>query len=156
MKKILLTVSFSLLSILFFPNTYAASQPSAYKDCGIGAGIFENDTAAIISNVIWDLGSTAITSATASPDTCEGFNVDVASFINNSYDRLVEETAAGQGTHLDTLLSIAKLSEDRKSEVVQAIRVSMAKIVASEPYLAADEVEKASFYYYSLMDAIKA
>ena len=84
-----------------------------------------------------------------------GFNADAAAFINQSYDRLVEETAAGQGAHLDTLLSIVNLNDDRKSQVVQSVRVRMADIVASESYLEADRIEKASLYYYSLMDAIK-
>ena len=153
MKKLFLSI---FLSMLFISNASAESKPSAYKDCGIGAAIFDNDTGAIISNVIWDLGTTALTSATGSPDTCEGFNPDAAAFINQSYDRLVEETAAGQGSHLDTLLSIVSLSDDRKSQVIESIRMRMADIVASDAYLDADKIEKASYYYDSLMAAIKA
>lgn len=153
MKK--LFVAF-FISMFLVSNASAENKPSAYKDCGIGAAIFDNDTGAIISNVIWDLGTTALTSATGSPDTCEGFNPDAAAFINQSYDRLVEETAAGQGTHLDTLLSIVSLSDDRKSQVIESIRTRMADIVASDSYLEADKIERASFYYYSLMAAIEA
>lgn len=156
MKNTILKTLLPAIAVLIFSAASADShKPSAYKDCGIGAALFENDTGAIISNVIWDLGSTALTSATASEDTCEGFNADAAAFINESYDRLVEDTAVGQGQHLDTLLSIVKLDEGQKSEVILNIRSRMAKIVASEAYLAADKVERASFYYYSLMDAIK-
>jgi hypothetical protein len=152
MKKLFFAV---FVSVLFVSNASAENKPSAYKDCGIGAAIFDNDTGAIISNVIWDLGTTALTSATGSPDTCEGFNADAAAFINQSYDRLVEETAAGQGSHLDTLLNIVSLSDNRKDQVIDSIRTRMADIVASDSYLDADKIEKASYYYDSLMAAIQ-
>ena len=154
MKNTWIQILLSMAIVLSVPYVSAESKPSAYKDCGIGAALFDNDTGAIISNVIWDLGTTALTSATASEDTCEGFNADAAAFINKSYDRLVEETAVGQGSHLDTLLSIVNLKDERKSQVIQTIRSQMANIVASKDYLAANKIEKASHYYYSLMEAI--
>jgi len=156
MRKLIIFVGLSVASVLFVSNANAESKPSAYKDCGIGAALFKNDTGAIISNVIWDLGTTALTSATGSPETCEGFNADAASFILDSYDSLVEETARGQGTHLDTLISIVELSDERKSRVITSIRAHMADIVASTSYLEIDKIEKAELYYNSLMDAINS
>ncbi len=145
----------SLAIIMISANVNAESKPSPYPDCGIGAALFENDTGATISNVIWDLGSTALTSATASPETCEGFNPDVASFIEKSYDRLVEETAQGQGDHLNTLMSIVNVSMDKKEQVIANLRAHMANIVASQSYFEADKVEKINIYYYTFMDAVK-
>jgi len=156
MKNLIVFVGLSVASVLFVSTANAESKPSVYKDCGIGAALFKNDTGAIISNVIWDLGTTALTSATASPDTCEGFNADAASFILDSYDSLVEETAKGQGTHLDTLMSIVELSDKRKSHVITTVRARMADVVASSSYLETDKIEKAELYYNSLMAAINA
>ena len=85
----------------------AGSGPNPYSDCGIGAALFtETKWAAVTSNVIWDLGITAITSATASPETCSGKKVETAQFIIDNYDNLAEETAKGQGTHLIAMLGL--------------------------------------------------
>lgn len=149
-------LGFSFAVILLCANVNAESKPSAYPDCGIGAALFENDTGAIISNVIWDLGTTALTSATASQETCEGFNPDAASFIEKSYDRLVEETAQGQGDHLNTLMSIVNVSNENKDKVIADVRAKMTNIVTSQSYLNADKVEKINMYYYTFMDAVKA
>jgi len=146
----------SFVAILTSSNVYAESKPSAFSDCGIGAAIFDNDTGAIISNVIWDLGTTALTSATASAETCEGFNPDAAAFIEKSYDRLVEETAQGKGDHLDTLMSIVKVSSEQKEQVVATVRARMADIVASSSYLESDKVEKINIYYSTFMEAVNA
>ena len=133
-----------------------AETPNAYADCGIGGAIFKNDTGATLSNIIWDLGTTAVTSATASPDTCEGVDVEAATFILESYDTLAEETAKGVGSHLDTLLSMVEIPASKKDQVIESIRTEMAAVVASDAYLEADKTEKANFYYNGLMKAIGA
>lgn len=155
MKSKTVTLGLSLAAFLLSANAIAESKPSPYPDCGIGAALFENDTGATISNVIWDLGTTALTSATASPETCEGFNQDAAAFIEKSYDRLVEETAQGQGDHLNTLMSIVKVSDENKGKIVSTVRARMADIVSSPSYLEASKVEKINIYYYTFMAAVK-
>ena len=155
MKSKSVTLGLSLAAVLLSANAFAESKPSAYTDCGIGAALFENDTGATISNVIWDLGTTALTSATASPETCEGFNQDAAAFIEQSHDRLVEETAQGQGDHLNTLLSIVKVSADKKGRIISNVRARMADIVSNPSYLEANKVEKINIYYHTFMTAVK-
>lgn len=144
------------VTAVFACSNAVAKGPNPYSDCGIGAALFKNDTGATISNVLWDIGSTAITSATASPDTCEDHDIEAAEFILESYDRLAEDTAKGVGTHLDTLLSIVNISATQKDQVVQSIRAEMATIVASDAYLTADKTEKATLYYNGFMKAISA
>ena len=156
MKKLLLPTVLAVSTVFASAGIHAESKVNAFADCGIGAGLFDNDTAAIISNVIWDLGTTALTSATASPETCEGYNQDAAAFIYDSYERLVEETAIGEGRHIETLLSMVEIDEDSKAEVLTTIRQNIAEIVSSDSYLEASKLEKASQYYYSFMDAVKA
>ena len=66
-------------------NDQAGSGPNPFTDCGIGAALFpDTHWAAVTSNVIWDVGTTALTSATASPETCSGAKVEAAMFINET------------------------------------------------------------------------
>ena len=47
------------------------SGPNPFSDCGIGAALFPDTSwAAVTSNITWDIGTTALTSATMSPGTC--------------------------------------------------------------------------------------
>jgi len=39
-----------------------------------------------VTNVTWDLGTTAISSDISSQDSCQGGKVKVRVFINNSYE----------------------------------------------------------------------
>ncbi|WP_235956226.1 hypothetical protein [Grimontia sedimenti] len=43
--------------------------------------------AAGISNVIWDLGTTAVSSNISSQETCEGSRVKAAMFIQDNFDQ---------------------------------------------------------------------
>lgn len=99
------------LSVLGLSSTPAFSQEksveNAFSECGIGAMIFkDNETAAIISNVIWDLGTTALSSQISSPDACEGASETAARFIDKSYHVLEEEVVKGEGVYLTALLDI--------------------------------------------------
>ena len=125
-----------------------ASAVNPYSDCGIGAAIFtETHWAAAISNVIWDLGSTAITSATASPETCSGADVETAMFINDTYETLVEETARGEGAHLSTVLSMAGCSASEQAQAATLVRSGMADVIAADGYATAPQIEKSSAFY---------
>ncbi|MBQ4878710.1 DUF3015 family protein [Pseudoalteromonas luteoviolacea] len=131
-----------------------ASGPNPYSDCGIGAALFPNSNGgAVSSNIIWDLGVTAITSATMSPETCNAKNTKVAKFIIESYDSLNEDTARGEGQHLNTLLEIAEVSADQKINVVAKLRTNVATSMADFD-TETTKVEKSQAYYTALMTAI--
>ena len=105
-----------------------------WLDCGIGAMIFPDDNVEVgagISNVIWDLGTTAVTSAQSSPDTCNGTsNVKMAEFIQRTYPTLEAELAKGYGDNLSAL-AVMVGSED-EAAFIAALRSDMASVVASE------------------------
>ncbi len=131
------------------------SGPNPFSDCGIGAAIFPTiKPLAVTSNVIWDIGTTAVTSATASPETCNGKTVTAAVFILKSYENLAEETARGQGEHLVALLNIMEVDEADRVEIVTSIRTQMASTVVSDTYLSADKVEKANIYYSIVISSL--
>ena len=133
------------------------SGPSPYSDCGIGAALFsETKWAAVTSNVIWDLGTTAVISATASPQTCSGKKVAAARFINTTYAALAEETAAGRGEHLTAVLDILGCKSEQRPAAVSMIRYNMGQTVAKPRYLKQTHLEKAGDFYQIIDTAVTA
>ena len=66
-----------------------------YTDCGIGGMIApRSDAVVAITNVTWDLGTTAISSNISSPDSCSGGQAEKAVFIHDSYDVLELDSPA--------------------------------------------------------------
>ena len=131
--------------------------PNPYRDCGIGAALFPDlNWAAVISNVIWDLGTTAVISATASPETCQGSKVQTAQFILDTYDNIVEETAQGSGEHLTAMLNIYGCAASAHEEVIGNVRSSLMASVGTPEYVAASKLEKSSQYYDALTVASSA
>lgn len=131
----------------------AGSGPNPFTDCGIGAALFpDTHWAAVTSNVIWDAGTTAVISATASPETCEGASAEAAQFIFETYDSVVEETARGSGDHLTALLEIYGCGEDTESAIISAIRPELGELVRTQGYSAQSRLQK-SENYFRLVDA---
>lgn len=133
------------------------SGPNPFADCGIGAALFtETKWAAVTSNVIWDVGTTAITSATSSPQTCSGKQVVAALFIRDTYANLAEETALGQGEHLTTVLNIFGCDSVRHPTAAQLIRSEMGQAVATPGYIDQSQIDKASNFYSIIENAVSA
>lgn len=161
MRKLLLVFMIFSLSIVFvLPNAFAQNannrrRPNPFSQCGIGAALFpRSHVGAVISNVIWDLGTTAVTSALSSPGTCNGQRVNAAVFVYKNYNRLAEQTARGNGEHLNTLMSILNVNETKRDKIVGQVRDDMAHEVSGADYLKAGRLEKAKFYYNSVIKAL--
>jgi hypothetical protein len=152
MKKLILAAAITS-SIIISPVTLAAqSGINPWTECGIGAMIFQDTApAAAISNVIWDFGTTAVTSAGISQQTCEGSNVKTAMFIQQSYNNIIEETAKGSGEHLTAMLDILKVNQTDRLKIMANVRADMAEIVGQSAYSSATTIEKSKIYYNSLM-----
>jgi len=124
------------------------SGPNPYTDCGIGAALFpDTHWAAVTSNVIWDAGTTALTSATASPETCSGAKVEAAMFINETYPNLIEETAAGQGQHLSAVMQILGCATDSHAAITESVRAEMGIKVSADGYSSMDQLQKSADFY---------
>lgn len=131
--------------------------PNPFSDCGIGAALFPgHKVLAVTSNVIWDIGTTAVTSATASPETCSGKSATAAKFILDSYESLAEETARGEGEHLAALLNILEVKDADRAAVISSLRTQMAQQVSAADYTSTDKLQKSSDYYTSVMAALNA
>lgn len=134
----------------------AGTGPSPYVDCGIGGALFpDTHWAAISSNVIWDAGTTAITSATASPETCSGKEVAVAEFIGRTYDNLIEETAQGEGQHVSALLDIYNCSSNVRAAIVADIRSNVATDISSKEFSSKTQLQKGELFYNQVNSVIE-
>ncbi|MDE2594247.1 MAG: DUF3015 family protein [Burkholderiales bacterium] len=131
------------------------SGPNPFTDCGIGAALFPNTHwAALTSNVVWDLGITALTSATASPQTCQGKKVVAAVFIRDTYEQLAEQTAQGSGEHLATVLNIMGCQAANQQAAALSTREAMSSVIAAPGYAELPRLEKAAQFYGAVDAAV--
>lgn len=145
MKKYTIMIVAAMFT--FAVNPAKAANP--YSDCGIGAAIFpDNGGAATISNVIWDLGSTAVTSATLSPDTCTSGSADTAKFILETIDNLESDVAMGNGAYVDALAGLMQC--DSSADIAALAADGYGDFVASDAYQSASKMDKASVFYDTL------
>ena len=112
LKKIAIALAVTAMIPLSAANAQADSGRTieqVYKQCGLGGAIFGNSSEilAIISNVTWDLGTTAAISDSMSPETCQGGNVKAAVLIKEAFPSVEKDLASGQGAHLSALQSVA-------------------------------------------------
>lgn len=120
-----------------------------WQECGIGAVIFpDHGIAAAISNIIWDLGTTAVTSATVSKETCEGSDVIAAKFIDENYDKVESELAIGEGRHVNAMLTMLGCEAAQQDAVINKLRSEL--VVDSEK----SNSEKAEALYFSAQNAV--
>ncbi|GLQ73299.1 DUF3015 family protein [Vibrio penaeicida] len=132
MKKI--TVTALTIASLFTGNAMAEDSINPWTHCGIGAMIFnDNGTAAAISNIIWDLGTTAVSSKISSQESCEGKRVEAAMFIQDNYDHIMEETSQGEGEHLNAMLDILEVEKNAQASVISKVRAEMATQLDAAP-----------------------
>lgn len=162
-KKILsatffaLAVSMVSAPVLASEAKQAGSGPNPFSDCGIGAALFPTvKWAAVTSNVIWDVGTTALTSATASPETCSGKTIETAMFILDTYDSLIVEAAKGSGEHTATTLTLMGCKNEDQAAASGELRKSVEHAINDVNYTSQSRVEKASGYYSALDQVVTA
>jgi len=129
------------------------SIAEVYSQCGLGGMIgsaFDNKSTAnfiaISTNVTWDLGTTAASSNSSSPDTCSRKNVKVALYIKNSYPQIEKDLAIGEGTYVNGLLDAMEVSKN-KSEVVSSIRSDLAQVAQKSNFDTLSQDQKADILY---------
>ncbi|OJA07363.1 hypothetical protein QHL1GM_07085 [Halomonas sp. QHL1] len=145
------TAALTLSSTTFANDHQGDINP--WQHCGIGAAIFDtNTTAAAISNVIWDSGTTAVTSATISPETCESEAIKVAQFVDETYDQLAMEAAMGEGNHLSAALGLVGCDASDTASISQ-LRSDLSTVSASSNYSSMSHNDKAYSFYTSLNQA---
>ncbi|MCK5897177.1 MAG: DUF3015 family protein [Cocleimonas sp.] len=148
-KKIIAVIATPLLALSLMTTASADREfGEIYTQCGIGAIIFKkNETLAAISNITWDLGTTAFSSNMSSEENCKGSAVAKASFIHSSYTALEQDIAKGEGQHLNALMDIMKCDTKARKDVVQAIRTDFSKTVSAVDYSSATAQQKSKQLY---------
>ncbi len=136
MKKILILAFIS--SFAFFANKSAQAGDrefaDIYAECGIGGMIFgegEGESSrvlAIVSNVTWDLGTTAHSSNASSEDTCKNSEAKTAAFIYHSYPSIESDLAKGNGEFLTAMLDSVQCDVPRTS-MISELRSNIAEQV---------------------------
>lgn len=142
-------VAVSAFLVAFPTVSSAAEEPlNPWTECGLGAMIFSSTPwAAAISNVIWDLGTTAVTSAGTSKHTCEGKKVAAAYFINETYANLEEETVKGGGQHVTAVLNIMGCQSAAHEGIISSVREELSNSMQQPSFDAQSAQEKAQGYY---------
>jgi hypothetical protein len=145
-------IKLSLAALTALTLTVSSSQArefaDIYTECGLGAMIAPNNQAvAAVTNVTWDLGTTAISSNISSEDTCKGGKAKVAAFINDSYENIEKDLASGNGKYLETLANLAKNESQSSDEFIASLRNNFSSIVASNDYSSLTTYEKSEKLY---------
>ncbi len=148
MRKILPIATLACGALLLPQQSEAREFADIYTDCGLGAMIApNNDAVAAVTNVTWDLGTTAISSNASSEDTCKGGGAMSAALIFKSYPELERDIANGEGEHLDALMALAGVDAAQQSGVVETMRPEFASLVSAEGYATSSREEKAAALY---------
>ena len=136
-----------LVPVLVLSLNSNAANP--YVDCGIGAALFPNtDWAAVTSNVIWDAGTTALISATASEDTCSGGDVATAQLIHDKFELLETDLMLGYGDNLNALT--ASLDCEVSGALTASISSDMKSVISDSSYSKNSRIEKSISFYEAL------
>ncbi len=157
LMKAVIGAAFSALTLPALAAGSAGSGPNPYSDCGIGAAIFKDtEWAAATSNVIWDLGTTAVTSATVSPETCSKKNVKAAMLIRDSYALVTEDAARGQGAHMSAALEIMGCAAGpSRAAAAGEVRESFSRVLNASGYNDQKQIEKAGQMYNMIESAAR-
>lgn len=126
-----------------------------YTDCGIGGLLTSpipegvgHDVLAVVSNIVWDLGTTAISSNISSVDTCaSGKKEKVAAFIDSSYPELEKDLAKGEGVYLETLVSMTKPENIDATSYKSQLRTEFFTVVSSADYDKMTQYQKSESLY---------
>jgi hypothetical protein len=126
------TLSAAILAGAFLAAP-AKANINPWQQCGLGAMVFpDNGTVAAISNIIWDLGTTAVSSNISSPETCKGANVKTAQFIQQTFPVLEQEIAQGEGEYVAAMLNVRGCEATAHADIVSAIRNDFADKPAAD------------------------
>ena len=127
-----------------------------WVDCGIGAMIFDETAwAAVTSNVIWDLGTTAVTSDQSSQNTCESKRSKTALYIGVTYANLEEETVRGDGPHLRAMLRMLGCEKGAHDKIIHSVRSDFGDAARDPNYYQKPAAAKAE-NYFNMVDKVTA
>lgn len=131
MRKLIVAAAL-VAGVAFSPAAQARDFGQIYTQCGLG-GLIAGSVPwlAVITNITWDLGTTAISSEATTPEACHGGKAQTAAFINDSAPQLEQDLARGQGAHLTALLELSGCSKEAQPAITSALRLDLAGALAA-------------------------
>ena len=138
MKKVFLAaLAASVLTAASYSSMakdYITGEPlNPWQDCGIGAMVFpDNGAAAAISNIIWDLGTTALSTKVSSAESCSSTKAKTAMFIKATQPSLEQDIATGQGEYLTAMLELRGCASESHGQIVDAVRSDLAAAIVED------------------------
>lgn len=131
------------------PGQRTTDNPiNPFSDCGIGAALFPDTAwAAVITNVTWDVGTTAVISAVSSPNTCNGGQAKTAMYITSTYASLEADTAVGEGKYLTGLADVMTCDANVRPQLFQRVRAEMKDVLAQPNFANQEKIKKAEAYF---------
>lgn len=139
----------AMFSASMMPTTASARDFGAiYIECGLG-GLLVPKTpwAAVLTNIIWDLGTTAITSELTTPESCKGGQAKTAALIYQTLPSLEREIAAGGGAHVDALMATGNCATESQAAVTAELRQNFGTVVGRASYSTQSREQKAEALY---------
>lgn len=147
-KSLLALTAVSLTSVAMTSSVQARAFGDIFTECGIGAMVFpKHAIIAAISNVTWDLGTTAVSSNVSSANSCNGSKVAAAAFIHESYATLEQDIAKGNGTHLSALMDITGCSTTQRNTAIDSLRADFSSVVSAKGYTESTQYKKSETLY---------
>lgn len=145
------------MAALGVANAQERTFADIYTDCGLGAMIAPNsDAVAAVTNVTWDLGTTAISSNSSSPDTCSGGKESSAKLIHDAYPLLEEELAHGSGEYVSALMTMAGCEAQAHDDITPALRRDLQELVSADDYAEQSRYTKSQNLFNSFVNRIHA
>lgn len=122
-----------------------------YKECGLGALLFPDDPIiAVVTNVTWDLGTTAVISELSTPESCKGNSAMMASLVIDAHPQLEQDLSVGEGDYLASMVQLMGC-EGSEAQATAALRRNFAETAALGTYFETDALGKAEALYNSAM-----
>lgn len=122
-----------------------------YTECGLGAVIAPNNAVvAAVTNVTWDLGTTAISSNATTPEACHGSRASTAAFIYEAYPSIEQDLSRGEGEHLSALLRIAGCETSMHPDLALSLRSDLAELAGDNQYGERTTFERAGSLFEAL------
>lgn len=158
MKAKIIAICAALVWSLSLTGTTSAAETRDYKtaaeECFWGLILTHEDQRGLslgLNIVSGAFGLYAYSSATSSADSfCAEKITTTASFINDSYPALVEDTARGSGQHLIAVLELAGCTVEDQQIAIPLVREDMAKAISAPGYEDSQYIDKV----YSMFQSV--
>ncbi len=117
-----------------------------YEQCGLGGMLFGESSPilAVVSNVTWDLGTTATLTNISSDVNCVSPEVKTMAFISNSYNEIIAASAKGNGKYLETIVNIS-------GKNIAKVRSVVASLIADNNYSTQTHKQKVLNLYNAII-----